>query len=343
MRIAVIGAGMASAPHFQSLADLQAEGLLTWEWVVARDAGRLASLQLPAQPRRSTRLQDVLDDAGVKAALVLTPPNTHLDIARQLARAGKHVLVEKPLDITTAGAREVVAICAASGVQLAVMLQHRMADASRQLSNLLANGQIGQLISASASARWWRPQSYYDEPGRGTLARDGGGVLMTQAIHTLDLLLQYTGRPVEVCAYAQTSPAHRMECEDTVVAILRFEGGAMATLDATTAAQPGYPACITLNGTHGSMTLTEGNLMGWLTDGQHIGVSAGHGSGSGADPMAFHHGAHRAVLADFVHSILQQREPATSGRSALLVQQVIDALLLSARSGRPVAPDYRTD
>jgi UDP-N-acetyl-2-amino-2-deoxyglucuronate dehydrogenase len=342
VRVAVLGTGMASAPHFASLAALAAgpapEVEVAWVW--GRDAARLAAKAAtpgwPARARTTTHLDEVLADASLDAVLGLTPPYAHLEIAEQAARAGKHVLVEKPLDVNLARATALVAACDKHGVRLAVMLQHRRREASMALQHLLDQGRLGRLISASAQVRWWRPQSYYDVPGRGTLARDGGGVLMTQAIHTLDLLLQYTGEPVQAHAFALTSPLHRMECEDTVVAILRFAGGAVATVEATTAAPPGYPECITLNGTLGTATLQAGVLTVLLADGQRMQVGEAQGGG-GADPMAFNPAAHQSLLHDFVHSIREAREPAVSGRSALAVQRLIDTLMASALGAQPAS------
>jgi UDP-N-acetyl-2-amino-2-deoxyglucuronate dehydrogenase len=344
LRVAVLGTGMASAPHFAGLAALAAgptpEVEVAWVW--GRDVVRLKAattrVDWPADARVSTDLDEVLADASLHAVLVLTPPHTHLELAEHAARAGKHVLVEKPLEVNLARATALVAACEMHGVRLAVMLQHRRREASMALQQLVERGQLGRPISASAQVRWWRPQSYYDVPGRGTLARDGGGVLMTQAIHTLDLLLQYTGEPVQAHAFALTSPLHRMECEDTAVAILRFPGGAVATVEATTAAPPGYPECITLNGTLGTATLQAGVLVVVMADGRRIEVGEAQGGG-GADPMAFDHCAHQSLLHDFVRSIRDAREPAVSGRSALAVQRLIDTLMVSA----PGAPQARSE
>jgi predicted dehydrogenase len=268
---------------------------------------------------------------------VLTPPNTHLELVQRLARAGKHMLVEKPLEIDLARAQNLVQVCEKQGVMLAVMLQHRLRQAATHLRALLNAGDLGQLVSASASVRWWRPQSYYDEPGRGTLARDGGGVLITQAIHTLDLLLDYTGLPKRVMGLASTSPVHAMEGEDCACALLHYANGAMATLQATTAAYPGFPERLELNGTLGSASLEAGVLQVAFMNGQTLSVGGQQGSGGGADPMAFDHAPHRAVLKDFIDAVRQGREPAVTGRSALAVQQVIEAIMVSAQSGRPVA------
>ena len=334
LRLAVIGVGLGSAPHFKSLHDLADAAEVVW--MHARDATRLAAAQLPHGAHRTTRFEDILEDASVRAVLVLTPPNTHLALVQRLARAGKHVLVEKPLEIDLARAQSLVQVCESQGVMLAVMLQHRLRPAATRLRALLHAGELGQLVSASASVRWWRPQSYYDEPGRGTLARDGGGVLITQAIHTLDLLLSYTGLPTRVMGLASTSPLHTMESEDCACALLHYATGAMATLQTTTAAYPGYPERLELNGTLGSASLEAGVLQAAFMNGQTLSVGGQQGSGGGADPMAFDHAAHRAVLKDFIDAVRHDREPAVSGRSALMAQQVIEAIMASAQSAQPV-------
>lgn len=164
-----------------------------------------------------------------------------------------------------------------------------------------------------SKSRWWRPQSYYDEPGRGTLARDGGGVLITQAIHTLDLLLSLTGLPERITGLAATSPVHRMEGEDT-------------------AAYPGFAERIELNGTLGSATLEAGELRVLFADGTTRTLGTPESSGGGANPMAFDHAAHRAVLQDFIRAVQQGIAPAVSGRSALGVQQVIEGIMESSRT-----------
>jgi UDP-N-acetyl-2-amino-2-deoxyglucuronate dehydrogenase len=335
MRLGVVGAGQASAPHLQSIQDLAAE--VTLARVVARSAGRLAALSLSAGALTSTRLEDILEDATIEAVLVLTPPNTHLEIVAQLAHAGKHVLVEKPLDVSLEKAQQMVDICEQHGVKLAVMLQHRMRDASLALARLIREGALGELLSASASIRWWRPQTYYDEPGRGTLARDGGGVLMTQAIHNLDLMLSLTGMPDRVLAMAGTSAVHRMECEDTVAAVLHYPNGAIGSIDATTAAWPGFPERIALNFTQGSATLEAGELRAELTDGRQVQVGVRQATGSGANIMAFDHAFHRALLQDFVAAIRNGTEPSVTGRSALQVQRLINAIMASSASGAAVS------
>ena len=334
LRLAVVGAGLGSAPHFSSLQDLASEVDLAW--VYGRSAERLAVADTPASAKKTTRLEDILDDASVQAVLVLTPANTNLDIVQRVARAGKHVLVEKPLEIDLNRANALVEACEACGVTLAVMLQHRLREAALGLATLIKSGEIGELVSASASVRWWRPQSYYNEAGRGTLARDGGGVLITQAIHTLDLLLSLTGMPECVTALAGTSPIHTMEGEDTAAALLHYPNGAVAVVQATTAAYPGYPERIELNFTRGTATLESGTLQAAFMNGKTLTLGSREASGGGADPMAFDHSAHRAVLQDFTRAIQNGTAPAVTGRSALDVQGVIEAIMASSQKAGTV-------
>ena len=334
LRLAVIGAGLGSAPHFKSLKDLASEADVVW--VYGRSAERLAAVRTPQGAKKTSRIEDILDDATVQAVLVLTPANTHLNIVQRVASTGKHVLVEKPLEIDLNRANALVETCEANGVTLAIMLQHRLREAALGLVTLIKSGELGQLVSALASVRWWRPQSYYNEPGRGTLARDGGGVLITQAIHTLDLLLSLTGLPESVTGLTCTSPVHTMEGEDTAAALLHYTGGAVAVVQATTAAYPGFPERIELNFTHGTATFVSGTLQLALMNGKTLTLGVCEISGDGADPMSFDHGPHRAVLQDFIRAIQNATAPAVTGRSALGVQRVIEAITTSSQTGRTV-------
>jgi predicted dehydrogenase len=207
------------------------------------------------------------------------------------------------------------------------------------LAQRIASGALGEIASAAVAVRWWRPQSYYDEPGRGTLARDGGGVLLTQAIHTLDLFLSLAPPVVEVTAFAGTSLAHRMETEDTVAGALRFANGAIGSLDATTAAFPGFAERIEFAGTRATAVLAAGRLDLHHRDGTRESVGEETATGGGANPMAFSHEAHRAVLTEFLDALDAGRPPHNDGRSSLAVLGLIEALQASSRWGMPVAPE----
>ena len=329
LKIAVFGTGLAWRPHCNSLAELAGE--ISVAWIVGRDIGRAnAQAALFADSRATTSIEEVLADPSVGAALVLTPPNTHLEIVERLAARGIHVLLEKPLDIDIARARAVVDVCRAHGVTLGVVFQHRMRPAARHLKQLLADGALGTLTHALVDVRWWRPQSYYDAPGRGTRARDGGGVLLTQAIHTLDLFLDLVGPVDEVAALCTTSAAHRMECEDVVCGTLRMRNGMLASLIATTTAFPGFAERIELGGTLASATLSAGELRVQWMDGREERCGEPSATGAGAQPMAFGHAPHRALLADFVEAIRERRAPAADGTAGLAVHRLIETLIESS-------------
>ena len=333
-RIAVIGAGMAFEPHAKSLADLAAR--VEVAAVVTRDAGRQATTRARYGFPVAGDFDAVAADRSIDSALVLTPPHAHLPVILALAAAGKHVLVEKPLAPTAADARAAVRACAEAGVKLAVVLQHRFRPAALALADAVAAGELGPIATAAVSVRWWRPQSYYDEPGRGTLARDGGGVLLTQAIHTLDLFLTLAPPVTEVTAFTGTSVAHRMETEDSAAGALRFANGALGSLDATTAAFPGFAERIEFSGTRATAVLTGSRLELTARDGGRRSVGEAAGTGGGADPMAFAHDHHRAVLAEFLDALDGDREPRSNGASTLPALDLIEALLASSAQRRPV-------
>ena len=237
-RIAIVGLGMAVTPHAKGLVDLadEVEVVHAFSPSEKRRAEFAAKFPFPT----CDSLDTILNDASVDAVAVYTPANTHRDIGLACARAGKHVLMEKPLDITTARAIELVAGCRAAGVTMGVVLQHRFRPAGVKLARIFADGELGRIVGCSAAIRLWRPQTYYDEPGRGSFARDGGGVLISQGIHTLDLMLSLAGQVDTVTGFATTTPVHRMETEDMVCAAIRFASGAFGTVDATTSAYPGF-------------------------------------------------------------------------------------------------------
>jgi predicted dehydrogenase len=325
-RVALVGLGMAVTPHAKSLLDLKDRVEVAYAFSPSA-ARRAAFAQRFAFPL-CDRLETILDDRSVGAVLVLTPPNTHLELVSRIAAAGKHVLLEKPLEISTARAAELVR--SSSGVKLGVVLQHRFRPAAEALRQNFAR--LGEMVSASAHIPVWRPQSYYDQPGRGTRARDGGGVLLTQGIHALDLLLSFAGEAAEVKSYSTTTPVHRMETEDLVCAALRWRSGALGVVQATTCAYPGFSEKIELVGTAGTALLEGASLQMRLHDGEAIDVKTeAGGGGTGADPMAFPHDWHRSVLAEFLEAIERDRPPRVPGVEALKVHRFIDALLGSPR------------
>jgi UDP-N-acetyl-2-amino-2-deoxyglucuronate dehydrogenase len=320
-KVALIGLGMAVTPHAKSLLDLKQRASVSYAYSPSRERREefARNFDFPL----CDRLETILEDGSVGAVLILTPPNTHLELVERCAAAGKHILLEKPLEITLARSERLVAV--AKNIRLGVVLQHRFRPAAEKLHELLPR--LGQLVSATAAIPNWRPQSYYDQPGRGTLARDGGGVLLTQGIHTLDLLTWFAGEAEEVKSFWTTTPVHRMETEDLACAAIRFKSGALGVVHATTASYPGYPERIELIGTLGSAVLEGTSLRAQFMDGTSVELKTeAGGGGTGADPMAFPHDWHRSVLADFLDAIEQRRAPRSSGEETLKVHRLIDAI-----------------
>jgi predicted dehydrogenase len=327
--IAVIGLGPAAEPHAKSLVDLADR--VDVRWAVTRSQARAEQAAARYPFPVTTDLDQALADKTVQAVLVLTPPGAHLQLAERCFAAGKHVLVEKPLELSAERARQLVAAGRASGLRLGVVLQHRFRPGAVRLRALLADGALGALAAGWVTVPWWRPQAYYDEPGRGTLARDGGGVLLTQAIHALDLFRSLLGVSEVVSAMATTTRLHRMETEDYVTAQFRLGNGAPGMLAATTAFSPGRPERIEVFGTRGSAVLAGGSLQVDYLDGSAETLDAGERTGSGANIMDFPNDAHRAVLADFLDAVETGRDPAVTGEEALATQELIETVLV--RSG----------
>ena len=340
MKAALIGLGMVSGTYGAALADLA--GTVTLAGVYARDPDARARFLrqhgavLGAVCRAYGSIDEICADPEVDFAILTTPPNARIEIVRALAAAGKPILMEKPVERTAAAAREICDICARAEVPLGIMLQHRMRPAAQALTRICETGALGPLHMVEVVVPWWRDQAYYDEPGRGSYGRDGGGVLISQAIHTLDLMLSITGPVAEATAMVAQSGFHRMEAEDFVSAGLRFASGALGTLFATTASFPGSTERITFHFASASAVL-EGNL---LTVTGQDGRQDSHGTrattGAGADPMGFAADWHRDMIADFATALDAARPPRVPGHAALAVHDLIEMLERSGRLGQKV-------
>lgn len=333
--IGVVGLGMASTPHAKALQDLSDR--VEVRGVYSRDAGKRAAFAERFGFPAAASVEQIASDPSIEAVVLLTPPNARGSLVETFAAAGKHILMEKPVERTTPAAEAIVATCEKHGVRLGIVFQNRYRPGALRLRTLAEDGALGALAAVRLSVPWWRPQGYYNEPGRGTLARDGGGVLISQAIHPLDLMLSIAGPVREVQAVAGTTRLHRMETEDFVGAGLRFGNGALGSLSATTAAFPGGTEQIAFDYENGSASLSGGELVVHWRDGRVERHGEASGTGGGADPMAFSHDWHRAILSGFVDAVTAGRDPSPSGREALRVHRLIDALLASSREGRAVA------
>ncbi len=331
---------MVARTHVRAIA--ATKGKITLQGVCSRDRGRAAafakdiSTELGTVPKVYASPREIAEDPEIDFVIVGTPPNARAEIVQILAKSGKHILLEKPIERTSVAAAEIVTLCEAAGIKLGIVFQHRMRASSVKLKALLRNDALGELAVAEILVPWWREQSYYDEPGRGTYARDGGGVLISQAIHTLDLVLTFTGPVRKVQAFARKSALHEMESEDFVSAGLEFGNGAAGALVASTASYPGRAESIALHFTKASVRLESGKLDIDWHDGRQESFGEEAATGGGADPMAFTHEWHQKIIEGFAQAVAEDGEPVASGRETLAVHRLIDALLESSREERAI-------
>ncbi|MEM6408957.1 MAG: Gfo/Idh/MocA family oxidoreductase [Pseudomonadota bacterium] len=340
MKVAMIGTGMVADTHALACRDSRDVELIG---VCARSFASAAAYAERLDAEHGMRVgvyenvAEVAGDADVDFVLLITPPDARMGPVATLADAGKPILMEKPVERSFIAASELVALCAGR-VPLGIVFQHHMREASLALAAQLPR--LGAVQTVEISVPWWRDQAYYDAPGRGSYARDGGGVMINQAIHTLDLALTFTGPVRAVQAFARTSKAHEMEAEDFVCAGLEFESGAVGSLTASTASFPGRAEMIRLHCEKASAVLGEGVLEVTWRDGasERFGARGGPGGGAGggADPMAFTHAWHQAVIEDFAGALRKGRDPLVTGRAALQVHALIEALTRSSHEGRMV-------
>jgi len=337
----IVGTGMVSATHLAAMADLgdkvKLGGVLSGSTDSAQRFARNAEQRLGYAINVYGSIQDVAADGAVDFAIVLTPPNARHEIVSELARSGKSILMEKPVERNSEAAAQLVQICDANAVVLGIVFQHRMRASSKQMLDLIQKNTFGKLCIVEAKIPWWREQSYYDAPGRGTYARDGGGVLISQAIHTLDLMLSLTGNVSEVQAMASTTSAHSMESEDYVTAGLRFCNGAVGSLIASTASFPGLSESLSFQFDKAAVTLQSGQLTIQWRDGREEIFGEDAATGGGSDPMAFTHDWHAAVIDDFVNALNNGVSPAVTGREALQVHRLIDAIVNSSTQKRALS------
>ena len=301
--------------------------------VVDLDEDRAGELARPRGATASNDLRTVLDRADVDAVAVCVPSGLHAGVGEQVLHAGKHLLMEKPLDVTLAAADRVIAAEHATGRTVGVVSQRRFQPAFVFLRELVESGRIGRVTSGQSESPFWRTQDYYDGGDwRGTVDLDGGGALMNQGIHGLDLLLWLLGEPVEVSARWATLAHERIEVEDTLSATIVFDSGAIGIMTATTAAFPGRSVRVTLCGTDGTAIVDDERLTDLLLrDG-----SAGDGAdGQLVDPPGILDTTQSlaAQYADFAEAVALGRPPLVGTAQARLALATVIAIYGSARSG----------
>ena len=345
LRFALVGAGVIGKTHARALAELPDVAELVA--VVDRDPTRARELADRYDAEATTDLDAVLRRDDIDAVTICTPSGVHADGAVAALDAGKHVVVEKPIDITLAAADRIIDAEKRSGKTVAVISQHRFDKSSEKVLQAVRDGHLGTITSAIASHAWWRGQSYYDSgEWRGTLALDGGGAVMNQTVHTVNLLTTIVGTPVEVFAYTACLAHERIEVEDTAVAVVKFASGALGVIHGTTAAYPGLDASLRIFGSKGSAVITDDELVFFhanVGDAPEIGMQAPVAENQVTDDDAMRPGdrglglGHRRQLADFVDAVTTGRAPRVGTDEARTALSVILAMYESAASGGPVA------
>ncbi|MGW8182272.1 MAG: Gfo/Idh/MocA family protein, partial [bacterium] len=269
-----------------------------------------------------------------------SPSGVHAEQGIAAARSGLHVLVEKPIDINTKRADELISACNRARVKLGVFFQDRVAQDSLRLKELITSGRLGDILLATAHVKWYRPPDYYgDSRWRGTWALDGGGAVMNQAIHTVDLLLWLLGSVKCVTALARTQ-LHKIEVEDTAVAVLEFENGALGTFEASTSAFPGQPRKLFVSGSEGTVYLEHDRIVSvdlHSTQESETKPEVSSRNLSESSPVVSNVTGHREILRDFIEAIQLDRPPLCDGNEGRKSLELVEAIYRSAREGSPVS------
>jgi predicted dehydrogenase len=329
----IVGTGVIAAMHAAAIATLPGARLAAVTDVAEGAAAAFAAARgCAAEPS----LDRLLARPDVDVVCVCVPSGLHAEVGVQAARAGKHLVVEKPIDLTLAAADRLIEEARAAGVALTVISQHRFDPGLVELKRLLADGALGRLVLGEASTKWYRTQAYYDSAAwRGTWAMDGGS-LMNQGIHYVDLLRWCMGPVAEVTAVMATE-AHQVEVEDTALALVRFCSGAVGTILSSTAAFPGFPQRLEVTGTEGTVIVEDGRIVSRAYGARtQDPADPDGGPGAAADPAAIDVASHAAQIADLLAAVREGRPPAVDGRAARDTLELVCAVYESARTGQPV-------
>ena len=346
LRFGIIGCGVIGSTHAEAIASLPDAQLVAVADTGPANAQRLANTY---GARAYTNLQEMVAREELDIVNICTPSGYHREHACAAMRAGKHVIVEKPIEITLAAIDEMLRVQQEMGVKLAVISQHRFDPASRQVHTLSEEKAFGRLVLGNVIVPWWRSQAYYDSGAwRGTWAIDGGGVLMNQSIHSIDLLQWFMGPVHSLYAYTDRL-AHRMETEDVAVAVLRFKNGALGTIAATTGAYPGVTTRIEIFGDKGS-AMIENDTLAYLhlasTETEQVGAyganpaagkkgveqSADTLGATAHNPAALSSNSHALQIADMMRAIREGGIPLVDGHAARHPVEIILGIYESART-----------
>lgn len=338
----IVGCGMIAKFHARAIADIKGAKLVGCFNRTIDKANALAA-EFGGQP--TDDLAEMLARPDIQIITICTPSGAHMEPAIAAAKAGKHVIVEKPLDVTLKRCDAMIDACAKAGVKLGTIFPSRFHKSSQLLKKAVDEGRFGQLTLGDAYVKWYRTQAYYDSGAwRGTWKLDGGGALMNQAIHSVDLLIWLMGPVVEVTAHTATLAHERIEVEDVATATLRFANGALGVIEATTAAFPGSLKKIELSGSQGMAVLEEESIIKWqfakmnkrdqqLLEEMQNRTKTGGGA---ADPAAIGHQAHAELFREFIKAVKDDKNPNLDGSEGRRSVELILAIYKSAKTGKTV-------
>jgi predicted dehydrogenase len=339
---AIVGTGMIAGYHAQAIRQTTGARLVG---VVSRSAEKGAAFAAQHEiPVVAHGVEQMVARSDVHVVTVATPSGAHLEPALTSVCAGKHVMVEKPLEVTPARADQILRAAEEHGVRVGAIFQGRFGPGAQRVKAAIEAGRFGRLVLASAAVKWYRAPEYYTTPWKGRWELDGGGALMNQAIHGVDLLQWFAGLPVEVSGWITRRVHTGIEADDTTVASLRFPSGALGTLEATTATWPGWSRRIELCGEHGAVCLEDDHIARWdfaRAEPEDEAVrsaprDAALGSGAGA-AGGISIAGHLFQIRDFVASLREGRAPAIDGREGRKAVALVHAIYESAKRGTTVA------
>jgi len=340
VRFGIIGAGTIAAFHARAIQAVEGARLTAvFDTVGERSRDFAAKHGIKSY----TNLDEFLKEAPIDAVTVATPTGLHGSVAIPAALAGKHVLCEKPLDTTTEKAQAIIDACRKGGVILSPVFQYRFGEGAMAMKAAIEAGRFGRILLVSGKIKWFRTQEYYNSGAwRGTWEFDGGGCLMNQSIHTIDLMLHFAGAPAEVFGYTATRTHSSLEVEDNACAVIRFASGALGVIESSTSCAPGFPLRIEVSGERGTAVMEGDSIARWDfadSDPRDDIVKAAMGGpklgDGGSDPKGISIEGHRLQIEDMVGAILHGKEPAVDGREAKLPVELICGIYESMRTGRP--------
>ena len=344
----IVGCGMIANFHAQAIEQIRGANIVACFDTFTSSADRFAAAQKCTSYHK---LKDMLADPKVDIVTVCTPSGAHRDPAVAAANAGKHVVVEKPLEITLKRCDAIINACNKNKVKLCTIFPSRFSPANLALKTAIDAKRFGTLTLADAYTKWWRTQEYYDSGGwRGTWALDGGGAFMNQAVRNVDLMYSLMGDVIEVTGATDTLAHKRIEVEDAGVATLRFKNGALGVIEATTAAYPGTLKKIEIHGTEGTVVIEEDAILTWdfkkkrSNDAAIRRKFAKTKSGGGAsDPSAISFAGHQRQLQDFIKAIQTGNQPLVDGHEGRKSVEIILAIYKSSWTGKRVELPLKSD